>query len=327
MNKELILNGEAEVPAIADDTLLAIAEMAEKRIEAVNKIKKMCLKVTNKHDWINQQGKPYLQVSGAEKIARLFGLSWRIDEPLREDEEGGHYGYTYKGYFSMGTVTIEAIGTRSSKDGFFKKYEKDSNGKRTGVELPPSEIDKSDVKKSAYTNCIGNGITRLLGIRNLTWEELQESGISVEGVARVEYRQAEEGKETKDLREEIRHMILEMTEGNQAKAKTMLIHFTSFKGKDGKDVKGKATINELTEKQIPPTYGKVKEAYEIWHKDNEKPVSSAILDFQSAIATATSIEELDNLIGQVVKAGIKGEEYTKLIRFRDLRATEIKEGQ
>ena len=181
----------ADVPAIADDNLLAIADKAEKRIEAIKKIKRVALKVTNHHDWVDQNGKPYLQASGGEKVARLFGISWRIDEPDYQQEEDGHFSYTYKGYFTLGTTTIEAIGTRSSKDGFFKRYDysqKDENGKPIRTELPPSEIDKGDVKKAAYTNLIGNGITRLLGIRNLTYEDLKEAGIDVSKIGQVEYK-------------------------------------------------------------------------------------------------------------------------------------------
>ena len=175
------------VPALADDTLIQVAERAEKRIAAVNKIKILALQVTNAHDWTDQGGRPYLQASGGEKVARLFGISWTISEPLFEAEEGGHFSYTYTGKFSLSGATIEAVGTRSSKDGFFKKYGKaDENGEKEI--LPPSEIDKGDVKKSAYTNLIGNGITRLLGIRNLTWEDLAAAGIRKEGVGKVDYK-------------------------------------------------------------------------------------------------------------------------------------------
>ncbi len=179
---------EANIPAIADDTLIAVAEQAEKRITAMSKIKAMSLKVTNPYDWTDQGGKPYLQVSGAEKVGRLFGISWRIDEPVFEIEEGGHFSYTYKGYFTLGGSTIEAIGTRSSKDGFFKKYD-------NGAELPPSAIDKGDVKKAAYTNLLGNGITRILGMRNLTWAELAEAGIRQEEVQKVNFKEKGKAKE------------------------------------------------------------------------------------------------------------------------------------
>lgn len=186
-------DGEPEVlPAIADNTLIAVAEQAEKRVEAMQKIKRMALKLTNPHDWVDESGKPYLQASGAEKVARLFGISWRISEPERESIEGGHFTYTYHGEFSLAGASIEAIGTRSSKDGFFKKYEWKGEGeKRTRVELPVSEIDPGDIKKAAYTNLLANGITRLLGIRNLTYEDLKEyAGISKEQITSVEYKKS-----------------------------------------------------------------------------------------------------------------------------------------
>lgn len=165
---------------LGDDQLLAVAAQAERRIEAVNKIKRIALKVTNSRDWRDQGGNPYLQVSGSEKVARLFGISWRIDEPTREDHTDGHFSYTVKGYFSMGTAEVEVIGTRSSTDPLFSKQH--------GANLPPSDIDRNDVKKSAVTNCIGNGITRLLGIRNLTWEDLKEAHIERSSIGRTEYR-------------------------------------------------------------------------------------------------------------------------------------------
>lgn len=175
------------LPPIADNTLIAIAEQAEMRVDAMNKIKRMALKLTNQHDWVDQDGKPYLQSSGAEKVARLFGISWRISEPTIENLEGGHYIVSYTGEFSLAGATITALGTRSSKDGFFKKY-KYVEGKRVG-ELPPSEIDRGDVKKSAYSNLLGNGITRLLGIRNLTYEDLQEcAGLKQQDIASIGYK-------------------------------------------------------------------------------------------------------------------------------------------
>ncbi|MCJ7669555.1 MAG: hypothetical protein MUO61_03440 [Dehalococcoidia bacterium] len=189
-NKEIVVNepeqSESYFPAIIDTNIIAIAEQSEKRLEALNKIKKVALKLTNPHDWVDESGRPYLQASGAEKVARLFGISWRISEPIKEELEGGHFSYTYKGEFALGGASIEAIGTRSSKDGFFKKY-KYAGDER--LELPASEIDRGDVKKSAYTNLLGNGITRLLGIRNLTYDDLKEyANITQDQVTRVEFK-------------------------------------------------------------------------------------------------------------------------------------------
>jgi hypothetical protein len=185
MENEIVV-ANTDVPAIGDSTLLALAEQAEKRVMALNKIKKAALLATNARDWTDQNGNPYLQCSGSEKVARVFGIAWKIDEPIMETEESGHFSYTYKGYFTVAGATIEAIGTRSSKDPFFKRYTGKGDDRK---ELPPSEMDKGDLKKAAYTNLLGNGITRLLGLRNLTWPELAEyAGITKDQVGRVDYK-------------------------------------------------------------------------------------------------------------------------------------------
>lgn len=242
---------------IGSDNLVAIAQAAEKRVEAINRIKRVALRVTNRNDWLDQNGRPYLQVSGAEKVARLFGISWRINEPVLETEPDGHFGYIYTGEFSMGTASIEAVGSRSSKDPFFCE--------RKGRTLRPDEIDRQDVRKSAYTNCVGNGVTRLLGIRNLTWEEVEEfAGFRRGEAAQVEYRKAEMSDEAKSQRAEIGRMILEMAGGDKDVAREMLYGLTSFTTRDGKEVPGKRSVAELSERRIPVTYGKVKQAYQEW---------------------------------------------------------------
>jgi hypothetical protein len=185
------------VPAIADDTLIAVARMAEARIDAVIKIKQLALKVTNARDWTDQSGNPYLQVSGSEKIANLFNISWGFltPEPLYEQDDDGHYTYTFKGRFSMGGRSIEVEGSRSSKDSFFKQnlYQ---DGKLLREKSVEERDNKRDVKMAALTNLLGNGITRLLGIRNLTWEDLRAfASIEKDQVGKVDYKTKGEKKE------------------------------------------------------------------------------------------------------------------------------------
>jgi len=261
-----------EVPTIYNVDIIALAEGADKRAEAINKIKRASLKVTNHYDWTNQGGKPYLQVSGSEKVARLFGISWRIDSPELFIEEDGHFNYTYKGYFNILNVEIEAIGTRSSKDEFFSTRYKYIDGEKKKITLPPSEIDKGDVKKAAYTNCIGNGVTRLLGIRNMSWEDLKEGGISKEQVSGVEYNKTEMSSKALNQRDEIDRMLLEMCGNDTAKFAEALQKITSFTGRDGKEILGKKALKDLSEKAIPVTHEKVKKAYEQWragHSDGQ----------------------------------------------------------
>jgi len=191
-----------DIPLIADDRLIQIAAQAEKRIAAVNKIKQIALRVTNYRDWTDQGGKPYLQVSGSEKVARVFGISWRFNGDIRrEDEPDGHFTYIVPMEFIMGNSSIQFEGSRSSKDPFFSKKSKYENGEKKSIEVPPSEIDRTDVQKGAITNAIGNGITRLLGIRNLTWEDLEAVGIKKAQISKVDYKKTQTTENKPDSKE------------------------------------------------------------------------------------------------------------------------------
>lgn len=247
--------------AIIDDNLIEIANMAEKRIEAIKKIKSIVFRVTNSRDWIDQNGNPYLQASGGEKVGGVFGISWRIDEPQLLIEEDGHYSYTYKGYFSMGSRTIEFVGSRGTKDPFFSKAH--------GEAIPLSEIDRNNVRKSALTNLIGNGVTRILGIRNLTWEELEAAGIKRDKTSKVTYDKKEMSDEGKDFRKKIGDMLLEMAGNDKAEAAKLLLVYTTFIDKSGKKVNGKQSLADVSEKAMPVTYGKVEKVYNEWVKEGK----------------------------------------------------------
>lgn len=174
MAEELDIKDAEVLPtALSGDDLVKMADAAEARVEAVKRIKKAALAVTTTNDWMDQHGKPYLQASGSKKVGRLFGVSWQLEPAERTDEPDGGVSFTFEGLFSLGTATITAIGARSSKDEFFSRQK---------------SLDLNDVKKAAYTNCIGNGVTSILGITGLTWDDLKEAGISAKDTARVEYK-------------------------------------------------------------------------------------------------------------------------------------------
>lgn len=214
------------LPVLADDILIHIAEQAERRIDAVIKIKQVALKVTNANDWVDQNGRPYLQASGSEKIANLFNISWRINEPLFEEEADGTVTYTYKGEFSLAGRTIEVDGSRSSRDEFFKKYIWE-NGKKTG-EKP---LDRRDLKMAAMTNLLGNGITRLLGIRNLTYDDLEKyAGIRKGDIKGIEYKNSGEKKEMKAPQEKKTDAGNQSEPSNRDKLKAELEAYCSTDG-------------------------------------------------------------------------------------------------
>lgn len=150
------------------DNILYLAERADQYISAMNKIMTAALKITTELDWCLIGGKPYLQESGATKVARLFGISIQlIGKPVVECDPQGYKTFTYKARFMLKEQFIECEGSRSMKDDFFSK-----NGMKK-----PDEIDERDVKMAAYTNCLNNGIKRLIpGLRNIDIETLEKAG-------------------------------------------------------------------------------------------------------------------------------------------------------
>jgi len=258
------------------DDLVQIAANAEKRIDAVLKIKRVALKVTNAMDWVDQRDKPYLMASGSEKIAGLFNISWRLlsPEPALELEPDGNYTYTYSGEFSMGSRSVHCEGSRSSRDKFFTQY--DYDGKEKKEKLVGDRDNKRDVKMAAYTNLLGNGITRILGIRNLTYADLLEfAGIKKEQLQKVVYndhgkanvkpaqstddQQADKAPEgqlfnepTDDVFSTLERELAEFCDGDTDAMQTKLMALTSFPQTDketkkptGKMVEGKRFVSDL----------------------------------------------------------------------------------
>ena len=293
MSGEVILHEEQSKEIVLGGDIVALASQAEKRVAAMVTIKTCSLKITNPKDWVDQGGKPYLQVSGSEKIARLFNISWEIGTPDCEDYDDGHYMYSYPGKFMLGDASIEVIGTRCSRDGFFKCYEwvaEKEGGKKVKKLLPPSAINRGDVKKAALTNCLGNGITRLLGLRNMTYDDLKAAGIDTDQIDRVEYKTTEMSGDSKDLAAEIKRMLVEMYgEENFA---THLCNMTEFRNKGGKLISGVRKLEGMSEGRIKTTYGKVKAEHEKRDKKTTQKAASKGNDGNGLEKTAQKVKEL-----------------------------------
>lgn len=172
-------------------------EIIERRNKLWEKVMAVAIKSTSTSDWIDQDGKPWLQGSGSEKVARRFGVRIFDIEQVREDLEddrGKYYLYTTMGKVSLPGVQdiIEVIGTCSSRDKFLGTNNDESKYRKY------EDVDVGNIKKKSYTNFVGNGITRLLGLRNLTWEDLGKYGISSKGKTKVSY---DKGKKKSSIKE------------------------------------------------------------------------------------------------------------------------------
>lgn len=179
------------------DTILQLAERADRYIDAMNRIMDASLKITSEHDWVVIGGKPYLQESGATKVARLFGISIQlIGRPIVECDVDGYKTFTYRAKFSLGDQYVECDGSRSAKEDFFA-----GSGKKT-PRKKPDEIDDRDVKMSAYTNCINNGIKRLIpNLRNIDLDTLERAGLDTSKIQGYTFRTGSQGGRGKSAEE------------------------------------------------------------------------------------------------------------------------------
>jgi len=169
----------------------ALVQRLDLAVESYKKIVGISIKLTNAWDWSDLGGKPYLQCSGAEKIASPFKVSMGVptkERLERTDKDGKpYYIWVFQAMFTSSQLrrTIVAQGKCSSRDQFFGKNEEGYK------EL--DDVKEEDVLQAAYTNLFNNGVQRLLGIRNLTWEQLAQGGIAQDKVGKVAFRKGGQG--------------------------------------------------------------------------------------------------------------------------------------
>lgn len=177
------------------DNILYLAEKADKYITAMNRIMDAALKITNELDWVLIGGKPYLQESGSTKVARLFGISIQlIGKPDVSIDNEGYKTYTYKARFMLKDQFVECEGSRSMKEDFFART-------RNGMKKP-DEIDERDVKMAAYTNCLNNGIKRLIpNLRNIDIETLKRAGLDASRISGYTFKDGSKGGTSKAAEE------------------------------------------------------------------------------------------------------------------------------
>ena len=175
------------------EAIIVMAERSEKLVAALNKMMLAAIKITTWLDWCLIGGKPYLQESGATKVARLFGIGWKILDVQKEMDEG-YPSYSYRMAFTMGNSVIECEGSRSGKDDFFTGAKTLRNGEPNPKYKSADQIDANDVKKAAYTNCLNNGIKRMLpGLRNIDIASLEQGGIEVKKINGYSFKEGSNG--------------------------------------------------------------------------------------------------------------------------------------
>ena len=251
----------APMAEVGIEALLKLAETADKRVAALKRLRLASIRATNNHDWVDQSGNPYLQASGGQKIAPLWGIGWQIlshSKTISSDADSYIWESILRFTDPTGRI-VEAIGTRSSKDDLFAK--------RGDTYLPMSEVDEPSIKKASVTNCVGRGISEMVGLRNITWEELAEYGITRGKTHTITRTSASAPtKEDGEHKQELWDMLLEISGGDTKAAKQLLLDTTAFTSKDGKDIPG-CPMTKLGGKRLQVTIGKVRDMHKIYLSD------------------------------------------------------------
>jgi len=240
--------------------IVQTVDRLEKSISAYQRIKELALKLTRPEDWVDMGGKPYLLESGAQKIAKAFGVEIfdvSLEQKIFTDDRGSYSVFVAKGKARskiLGSY-VEDIGTCSQRDKFF--------GMEKGQFKQLEDVDITVVMKKAVTNLFGRLIDRAIGLGGTNWKELEALGIKPS--AKIEYKQ------TSQAAKEVGKMILDMAGGDTTAASKMLQEFTRFKGKDGKEVSisSVAQLSEVWAQKILP---KVQKAYDEWKNLGSEPL-------------------------------------------------------
>lgn len=251
-----------------EGSLEGAVQNAEKYFKLQDRIRKAALDLTSITDWIDENGKPYLQWQGTAKVARGLGVGYSSLQFTSEqyvDDKGEVLDYTVVGNVSWNGQTITEMGSGSSRDSFFgvRTRTNEATKEKEKYFLPLSEIDRTDIRKKAVTNFLNRGLKSLIGL-SFTWAEITEitkgritqEKIRAQGNS-VSFDKGKKGGNTdtaelKTKKTELRKMIIDMHFGDEAKAKVYLQEKTKFK-----DYSGATSVDSLSENQYNIVHGKI----------------------------------------------------------------------
>lgn len=247
------------------DSAKALAAV-DQRIAFYNKIRKRTVKLTLPQDWVDMGGKPYLQGQGMQRLKQPWGLYFKdvrieptLDETRTRLRQGKHVSVEVIGVAGSRVTGEESVflGGRSSDDGFFSE-------RKGGIEA----LDAEDLRKAAITNWEVRAGTDLLGLRGLTWADLERFGFKRGEGGTVKYRKSGEASghpERKRLSAEIK-TGLEIAFGS--KALEALKTLTMWKDDGGKthSVSSWENLDKISDKWLHKILGDVRREVSTWEQ-------------------------------------------------------------
>ncbi len=259
--KQELVAEEAGLPTPAEirfDARAVEAKMTQ-ITRAIDACTKISIQRTNPADWVKMGKGYYMTAPAAMKIRTIWGIYFRNLQIAREVKDDGSVAFTVTGEVGSklldnwygSEVIIECLGSRASSDPFFGK-----------------DPDLEDVKKAALANFRARAVCQILGLDNMTEEDLRKNGIDPAKVTSVEFKTGSKGgsietEDDKALQVKLFNVLVKLMgtsdEGALSKA---LEELSGFEGKDGKKVPGVKSLKDLRGKRLQVTYAKAKERLE-----------------------------------------------------------------
>jgi hypothetical protein len=261
-DRELIVVEDQTQPAqvITEDRLPMEPELAaaimERRVELLNKLTPAAIRVTRPQDWVVMGSRLYLQGTGADRLAPIWGISYGGLQVHREDFADGSFAYVVSGWVESKLlgIRLEIQGGRSSKDSFFANQ-------RNGV-------DPVDVRKAALTNWKVRAICSITGLHNLTPEDVQDAGFDISRIPRIEYQTKQDGTRSQgttqektsaaDAKTKLWQRLLKVAGGDKSLACKLLERVSEFQTKSGK-LRSVNDISQMSDRWAQSTWGRVKD--------------------------------------------------------------------
>jgi hypothetical protein len=244
-------------------TLANAAQEAERRALLLKSVIGHIVKVCSEGNIMRLGENPYITTDGCQRIARVMGVSFDAPtiEKRWEDSKDGERVFIVDvcGQATAFGQTVFEVGGATSEDDFYRKKVEGKNGAPTTYVLrsPLMEI-RLEVQKKAVANWQGRCVRTLLGLKQLTWADLENAGFSRDRAASVDYKTGRQtagndGAEDQAKLDEVKGKIeaqIEADAGSKAGASFVLERMTAFQGKDGKPVKGRSYVKDLSDKQV-----------------------------------------------------------------------------
>lgn len=247
----------------------------DKVFELLGKLRRFALKHLSPKSITNENGNPYITESGVNVFDSPFGIYEKDVSGVVVTSSGVQVSIDDQNAFAndidciiyKGIVGSKTLGIEASFEG--GTYFADTEAGQKDRKFHDKE-DYLFFSKKAKANWRGRARRKLLGLDNITWDELKEYGITPDNCTSVSRKstQAQVSPEQADKENKLRADIATLLSEFITDAKLRsdkLEELTKFRGSDGKDISGVRDPKNLTGRRLEVTHNKVVE----WHKQQQ----------------------------------------------------------